>query len=152
NATGSGWSQELAFATPEGAAVSVANWRGRVVVLMFSGVQDPQCKDEFKALGSLADRYQGRPVSIYWISINSEREAGNDRLRRPCGDPGSVSVLRLGDLGAFKKIAGKTQSLPTLIVLNKQGQPFGQPRTGFNPNSDFVNDLAEMVDSLLSQK
>jgi len=146
------FSEELTFATPDGAPVSVSSMQGRVVVLMFSGIQDPQCRDEIKALASLGERYNGRPVSVYWVSVNSDREASNDRIKRPCGDPGSVPVLRLADPNAFKRIAAKSQSLPTVVVLNKQGQPFGQPRSGFNPNSDFVNDIAQMVDSLLSQK
>src|SRR5262245_20362738 len=126
--------QELGLATPAGQPVSTATLRDRVVVLMFSGLHDPQCRDEFKALEALAERYQGKPVSIYWVSINSAADAGADRLARPCGVNSPVPVLRLSDVNALKRLAGKTPSLPTTVVLNKQGQPFGQPRAGFNPN------------------
>jgi thiol-disulfide isomerase/thioredoxin len=144
--------QELGLATPAGQPVSTAALGGRVVVLMFSAVHDPQCRDEFKALDALTDRYQGKPVSIYWVAINSAAEAPADRLARPCGVSSSVPVLRLSDVNGLKRLTGKTPSLPTTVVLNKQGQPFGQPRAGFNPNSDFVNDIAGMIDSLLAQK
>lgn len=140
------------MATPAGQPVSTAALGGRVVVLMFSAVHDPQCRDEFKALDALTDRYQGKPVSIYWVAINSAAEAPADRLARPCGVSSSVPVLRLSDVNGLKRLTGKTPSLPTTVVLNKQGQPFGQPRAGFNPNSDFVNDIAGMIDSLLAQK
>jgi hypothetical protein len=145
-------SQDLSFSTAEGQPLSTGSLRGRVVVLMFSGVQDPQCRDELKALEALSARYQSQPVSFYWVSINSPAEASNDKLRRPCGVSTSVQVLRLSDLNSFKRLSGRTPELPTLLMLNKQGQPYGQPRSGFNPNSDFVNDIAELVDSLLSKK
>ena len=143
--------QELLFSAADGQQVAASSLKGRVVVLMFSGVQDPQCRDELKALETLSERYQAQPVSIYWVSINSTAEAGNDKLAKPCGVATSVRTLRLSDLNAFKRIRGRSNSLPTLVVLNKQNQPYGQPRSGFNPNSDFVNDVAELVDSLLSQ-
>jgi hypothetical protein len=41
------------------------------------------------------------------------------------------------------------QQLPTLVVLDSQGALYRQPRGGFNPNSDFINDLAGVIDSLL---
>jgi hypothetical protein len=113
------------------------------------GVQDPQCRDEFKALQSLADRYRGKDVSIYWVSVNSPAEASDERLKAPCGPTGSIAVLRDPGQAAFKRFAGK--QLPTIVVLNREGQPARQPRGGFNPNSDFVNDLAAVIDSLLKQ-
>src|SRR5215471_18002130 len=60
--------QEIAFLTPEGQTVSLSSMRGKVAALFFGGVQDPQCREELKALRSLAERYQGKGVSICWIS------------------------------------------------------------------------------------
>jgi hypothetical protein len=60
-------------------------------------------------------------------------------------------VLRDQNQAAFKRFSGKRAQLPTIVVLNPQGEPHGQPRGGFNPNSDFINDLAAMIDSLLSK-
>ena len=129
--------------TPSQVAVKVA-------VLLFGGVQDPQCKDEFKALQSLAERYQDKGVNIYWVSINSPAEANNDQLKSPCGPAGSVVILRDQNQVAFKRFGGRM--LPTIVVLNQQGEVNGQPRRGFNSNSDFVNDLAAVIDGLLNQK
>lgn len=143
--------QEFPLSTLGGGSLSTASLQGRVIVLMFSGLQDPQCRDEFKALETLSERYQGRPVSVYWVSVNTPAEASDEKLRRPCGVATSITVLRLNDVNALKRISGRGASLPTLVVLNKQGQLFGQARSGFNPNTDFVNDLSQMIDSLLSK-
>ncbi len=142
--------QELTFTSSEGQAVSLASLRGKVVVLLFGGVQDPQCRDEFKALQSLVERYQGKPVSIFWVSINTTTEMSEEKLKAPCGPTLSVSVLRDQGQAAFRKFGGR--QLPTIVVLNQQGQIHGQPRGGFNPNADFVNDLASIIDSLLNRK
>src|ERR1700754_2449791 len=72
--------QDFTFTTLDGQSVSLASQRGKAVVLLFSGVQDPQCRDAVQALGSLAERYQGKPVSIYLISVNSPGEASNAQL------------------------------------------------------------------------
>ncbi|MFL6216871.1 MAG: peroxiredoxin family protein [Blastocatellia bacterium] len=143
--------QDFTLTTLEGQSVSLAGLRGKVVVLLFSGVQDPQCHDAAQALASLAERYQGKPVSIYLVSVNSPGDASDASLKQACGPLGSVILARDSNQAAFKQLTGKRPQLPTVVVLNKQGQAQGQPRGGFNPNSDFVNDLAAIIDSQLGQ-
>jgi peroxiredoxin len=143
--------QDMSFVTPDGQTVTLSGLRGKVVILLFGGVQDPQCRDEFKALESLAERYQGKDVHIYWVSVNPANEVSNAQLKNPCGPVSSVVVLRDQNQAAFKRYSGKRAQLPTIVVLNQQGEAQGQPRGGFNPNSDFINDLAAMIDSLLSK-
>lgn len=144
-----GAQQDLSFMTPDGETVTLSGARGKVVVMLFGGVQDPQCREEFKALESLAERYRGKDVKIYWVSVDSANEANNDRLKAPCGPAGSVVVLRDQNRAAFKRYSGKIAQLPTIVVLNPQGELHGQPRGGFNPNSEFINNLASTIDSLL---
>jgi peroxiredoxin len=146
-----GAQQDMSFVTPDGQTVTLSGLRGKIVVLLFGGLQDPQCRDEFKALESLAERYQGKGVGIYWVSVNAPTEASDAQLKNPCGAAGSVVVLRDQNQAAFKRYSGKRAQLPTIVVLNQQGEAQGQPRGGFNPNSDFINDLATMIDSLLSK-
>ena len=141
--------QDFTFTALDGQSVSLAALRGKVVVLLFSGAQDPQCHDAVQALSSLAERYQGKPVSIYMVSVNPPNVASDAQLKQACGPVGTVMLVRDPNQAAFKQYSGKRPQLPTVVVLNKQGQVQGQPRGGFNPNSDFVNDLAAIIDSLL---
>jgi len=143
--------QDLIFITADGTNFPLSQLRGKVVVLIFGGVQDPQCKDEFKALESLAERYQGKDVAIYWVSVNSARELTDAQLKSPCGPVTAVGILRDQNQAAFKRFSGKVAQLPTIVMLNQQGEPSGQPRGGFNPNSDFVNDIASLIDRLLKK-
>lgn len=146
-----GAQQDFTFLTPDGQSVSVSSMRGKVAVVLFGGIQDPQCRDEIKALQSLAERYQGKNVGIYWVSVNTPAEASNDQLKTACGPANSVVILRDNNRAAFKRFSSKVQQLPTVVVLNQQGEAQGQPRGGFNPNSDFVNDMAAIIDSLLKK-
>ncbi|MCI0488223.1 MAG: TlpA family protein disulfide reductase [Blastocatellia bacterium] len=141
--------QDFTFASPDGGTVAVSGMRGNVVVLVFSSVQDPQCRDIFKAMESLTERYGGKNVRIYWVSIDLEKDASNEQIKNPCGPAGKVAVLRDPARAAFKSFGGR--QMPTTVVLDKQGQLHGQPRGGFNPNSDFVNKMAAVIDSLLGQ-
>ncbi len=143
-----GAQQDLTFLSPDGQAVPLSSMSGKVVALVFSGAQDPQCRDEFKALQSLIERYQGKEVSFFWVSINSPNEMSNEKLKAPCGPPLLVPTLR--DQGAFRRFGGR--QLPTLVILDQQGRIYGQPHGGFNPNSDFINDIAAIIDGLLIRK
>jgi peroxiredoxin len=143
--------QDFTFTTPDGGSVSLSSLRGRVVVLLFASTQDPQCRDEFKALESLAERYRGKSVSIYWVSLDPA-SVPNDRVKNPCGPAGSIPVLRDQSRAAFKRFSGRSPQLPTIVVLDQQGQLQGQPRGGFNPDSDVVNDLAALIDGALARK
>jgi peroxiredoxin len=138
--------QELTFSTPENQSVTLSSMRGTVVVMLFSGLQDPQRREGLKALADLAQRFQDKNVKVYWVSINSTSEATNDQLKSITN---SVPVLRDGNQAAFKRFSGKTAQLPTIVLLDRQGNPVGQPRGGINPNSDFINNLASTIDGLL---
>jgi len=143
--------QDFSFSTPGGDTLNLSSLRGNVVVLLYSGVQDPQRRDGLKALESLADRYQGKNVKICWVSVNPTNQMTDDQLKSISSASPSVSVLRDANQAAFKKFSGKVAQLPTIVSLDRQGNPFGQPRGGFNPNSDFINDLASIIDGLLQR-
>lgn len=136
----------VSFVTPAGETVSLANLRGKVVVLVFGGVSDPQCRDEFKALQALADKYADTKVAVFWVSIDSAQTT-NDQLKAPCGPAGSVKIVRDVSRTGFKQFGGK--QLPTIVILDKQGNVAGQPRGGFNPNSAFINSIIDVIDGLL---
>lgn len=135
------------FTTTDGTTVSLSEMRGKVVVLVFGGNTDPQCRSEIKMLESLSERYANKKVVLYWVSIDNPANASDAQLKNPCGITTSVKVLRDANRAAFKQFGGR--QLPTIVVLDQRGQVSGQPRGGFNPNSDFINDIAQIIDGLL---
>lgn len=141
--------QDYSFTAPNGQTVSVSGMRGKVVVLLFSGTQDPQRRDGLKAVESLAQRYQNKDVKVCWIAVNVPSELTDAQLSSIGASAPHVTILRDANQAAFKHFSGKLAQLPTIVVLDPQGNPAGQPRGGFNPNSDFINDLASTIDGLL---
>ena len=141
--------QDFSFSTASGQTLPISSMRGKVVVLLFSGVQDPQRREGLKALASLAERYQGKDVKVCWVSVNSPGELTDEQLKAAGATAPSVTVLRDTNQAAFKRFSGKLAQLPTVVILDRQGNVVGQPRGGFNPNSDFINDLASTIDGLL---
>jgi len=144
--------QDTAFITPAGQQMTVSSMQGKVAVMIFSGTQDPQCGDEFKVLNNLGERYNGKPVIFCWVSINPASAVTNDRLKAPCGPVGSVIVLRDPSQAAFKRFSKNQAQVPTVIILDQKGQVQGEPIGGFNPDSDFVNTLGGIIDSLLAKQ
>lgn len=141
--------QDLSFTDPEGAPVPLSSFRGKVAVLLFGGIQDPQCREEFRALNLLAEKYRGKNVVVCWISINPQSAVPNDRLKPPCGPTGLVVVLRDGSQTAFKRFTRNAAQLPTLVIIDRQGQMHGPPQGGFNPAPEFVNSYYSVIDALL---
>jgi cytochrome oxidase Cu insertion factor (SCO1/SenC/PrrC family) len=141
--------QDFSFTTSGGQTAALSSMRGKVLVLLFSGTQDPQRREGLKALASLADRYQGKDVRVCWVSVNSPSEFPDEQLKGAGNTATSLTVLRDTNQAAFKRFSGKLAQLPTIVVLDRQGNPVGQPRGGFNPNSDFINELASTIDGLL---
>lgn len=141
-----GAQSNASFTSPDGQAVTLTSLRGKVVVLVFGGTNDPQCRDEFKALDALAQRFRGKNVEFFWVSVDPA-SVSDAQVKAPCGPTYSVKVLRDASRTAFKQFGGK--QLPTIVVLNPQGAVEGQVRGGFNPNTDFINHIADVIDDLL---
>lgn len=132
-----------------GAAVSAADLRGRVVVLLFGGVVDPQSPDELPALQRLANRYQGRGVDVYWVSLDPAGTSDSELASYAAKNGFRGQILRdsgdvLRSLGT-----GKRPQLPTIVVLDKTGAVAGRPLGGFDRDVDVVAQLAAVVDPLL---
>ena len=134
------------FTSPDGQTMSLAQVRGKVAVLVFGGVNDPQCRDEFKALDVLAQRFKGKNAAFFWVSVDPA-SVTDGQVKAPCGPTYEVKILRDTTRASFKQFGGK--QLPTIVVLNPQGEIEGQVRGGFNPNTDFINRIADVIDGLL---
>jgi hypothetical protein len=135
--------------TTGGGTTSIAEMRGRVVVLWFGGVVDPQSPEELPALEQLARRYQGKGVDIYWVSLDpaSTSDAEVTQFATRNGYRGKI----LRDSGAVLRSvsAGRKPQLPTIVVLDAAGAVAGSPIAGFDRDVAVANRLAAIIDPLL---
>jgi peroxiredoxin len=137
----------------EGQTITSDSLRGEVVVLAFGASWLPLSKTQLTGVRKLADEYSDRGVVVYWVSTESEDQksknfATDDQLRAFAQKYGlKVTVLRDPD-GVTSKKFGIDQ-LPSIVIIDKQGNMFGAPIGGLDPNGNLAGQLAKSLDQVL---
>jgi peroxiredoxin len=137
----------------DGQTITSDSLRGEVVVLAFGASWLPLSKAQLQGVRKLADEYSDRGVVVYWVSTESEdakskNYASDAQLKAFAEKYGlKVTVLRDPD-GAISKKLGVDQ-LPSIVILDKEGKPFGEPIGGLDPNGNLAGQLASRLDKVL---
>jgi len=139
----------------DGQTVTSDSLRGEVVVLAFGASWLPLSKTQLQGVRKLADQYSDRGVVVYWVSTESEDSksknyASDDQLRSFSQRYGlKVTVLRDPDGGVSKKMG--VDQLPSIVILDKQGNIVGSPIGGLDPGGNLAGQLADRLDKILVQ-
>jgi peroxiredoxin len=127
--------------------------RGEVVVLAFGASWLPLSRTQLQGVRKLADEYSDRGLVVYWVSTESDNAksknyASDEQLRSFSQKYGlKVTVLRDPD-GAISKKLGIDQ-LPSIVIIDKEGNLSGGPIGGLDPNGNLAGQLASRLDKLL---
>jgi len=144
---------EFSMKSVDGQTVTSESLRGEVVVLAFGASWLPLSKTQLQGVRKLADEYSDRGVVVYWVSTESEDSksknfATDEQLRAFSQKYGlKVTVLRDPD-GVISKKFGVDQ-LPSIVILDKQGNVVGEPIGGLDPNGNVTGQLASRLDKIL---
>ncbi len=144
---------EFSMKSVDGQTVTSESLRGEVVVLAFGASWLPLSKTQLQGVRKLADEYSDRGVVVYWVSTESEDSksknfATDEQLRAFSQKYGlRVTVLRDPD-GVISKKFGVDQ-LPSIVILDKQGNVVGEPIGGLDPNGNVTGQLASRLDKIL---
>jgi len=144
---------EFSMKSVDGQTVTSESLRGEVVVLAFGASWLPLSKTQLQGVRKLADEYSDRGVVVYWVSTESEDPksknfATDEQLRAFSQKYGlKVTVLRDPD-GAISKKFGVDQ-LPSIVILDKQGNMVGEPIGGLDPTGNLAGKLASRLDKIL---
>lgn len=155
------FAQDRAAGTPvdfslqsiDGQTVTSSSLRGEVVVLAFGASWLPLSRAQLQGVRKLADEYSNRAVVVYWVSTESadpksKNYASDEQLRGFSQKHGlKVTVLRDPD-GAISKKFGVDQ-LPSIVILDKEGNVSGAPIGGLDPSGNLAAQLAERLNKLL---
>lgn len=137
----------------DGQTVTSSSLHGEVVVLAFGASWLPLSRTQLQGVRKLADEYSDRGLVVYWVSTESDNPksknyASDEQLRAFAQKYGlKVTVLRDPD-GVISKKFGVDQ-LPSIVILDKQGNVSGAPISGLDPNGDLVKQLASRLNDLL---
>lgn len=137
----------------EGNAVNLNEFRGQVLIISFNAKGNPLAQVELPQLEKLATKYADRKVSIIWVCTNSSKPkadgyASNDEIRQMSSGYGHLKFLRTDD-ASLKQLGIVT--LPTILVIDQQGNAFGNKKEGIDPKANLVGDLSLIINKLLTQ-
>jgi peroxiredoxin len=145
---------QFSLKSSDGQTVTSDSLRGEVVVLAFGASWLPLSKTQLQGVRKLADEYSQRGVVVYWVSTESEDPksknfASDEQLRTFAQKYGlKVTVLRDPD-GVVSKKMGVDQ-LPSIVILDKQGNIAGGPIGGLDPTGNLAGQLAGRLDKILN--
>ncbi len=137
----------------DGQSVTSESLRGEVVVLAFGASWLPLSRTQLQGIRKLADEYSGRGVAVYFVSTDSEDSksrnfASDEQLRAFSQKYGlKVTVLRDPDGEVSKKLG--IDQLPSIVILDKQGNVVGEPVRGIDPQGNLAGQLAKALDKIL---
>lgn len=144
---------EFSLRSIDGQTISSASLRGEVVVMAFGASWLPLSKAQLQGVRKLADEYADRGVVVYWVSTESENTksknyASDEQLRNFASKYGlKVTVLRDPDGVVSRKLGA--DELPSVLILDKQGQPVGEVIKGLDPEGNLAGQLAKQLDKIL---
>jgi peroxiredoxin len=144
---------EFSLRSIDGQTITSDSLRGEVVVMAFGASWLPLSRTQLQGVRKLADEYSERGVVVYWVSTESEDSksknyASDEQLRSFAQKYGlKVTVLRDPD-GVVSKKMGIDQ-LPSIVILDKQGNMVGAPIGGLDPGGNLASQLASRLDKIL---
>ena len=142
---------DFSFRSIDGESVTSDSLRGQVVVLAIGAAWLPLSKNQLEGVKKLADDYAGRGVAVYWVSTDSDspksKNFASEEQLRALGRKYKVTVLRDPD-GVVSKKFGVNQ-LPTVVIIDKQGNISGGPIGGLDPNANLTAQLSERLKKVL---
>jgi len=144
---------EFSLRSVDGQTVTSQSLRGEAVVMAFGASWLPLSRTQLQGVRKFADEYSNRGVVVYWISTESEDSksknfASDEQLRAFAQKYGlKVTVLRDPD-GAFSKKLGVDQ-LPSIVIIDKQGNLASPPISGLDPSGNLAAQLGSLLDKIL---
>jgi peroxiredoxin len=149
--------QTASLQTLSGETVSLADAKGKVVVLAIGASWLPLSKQQIITTNKLVKKY-GNSVVIYWVTTDSSNAksknfASNEAIQAfATKHKLTAPILRDSDGAATVKKYGVDQ-LPSFVVLDKTGKSVGEPFGGLDVDpkteSEVLMQISTAIDKVL---
>lgn len=116
----SGNLDQARFTTLNGTSQTLAQWRGKVVVLNFWATWCGPCREEMPMLDALRSQWRNQGVEVVGIALDQPVEVQNFLRSLRIGYP-----VLLGDadtLSLMRSLGNRTGGLPFTVILDRQGK------------------------------
>ena len=115
------------FRTAAGKSMTLADFRGRVVVLNLWTMACVPCQSEIPSFDRLQAMYQGDGLAVLAVSVDS---AGGTAVRRLFQRTGIRNLTPYLDDDASTRIAFTVHRMPTTLLIDRDGNVVGSLSAG----------------------
>jgi peroxiredoxin len=146
-------SADFALRSIDGQTVTADSLRGEVVVMAFGATWLPLSRKQAQGVRKLADNYAKRGVVVFWVSTESEspksKNYASDEQLRQFSRKNELNVTVLRDPeGKVTRDLGVDQ-IPAIVIIDKQGNVYGEPINGLDPEVNLIDQLAPTLNKIL---
>ncbi len=136
----------IAFDAPDGRKLTLADFRGRALVLNLWATWCVPCRAEMPALDRLQAKAGAKDFEVVAVNVDTARL---DRPKALLDEIGVKSLARYADPSADSfealRLAGKALGLPTSLLIDKDGCELGVVAGPVNWDSDDAAKVAEAL-------
>lgn len=110
---------QRSFVTPEGAPLSLADWRGQPLIVNFWATWCPPCVRELPLLSAFADRKAVHGIQVLGLAVDKEPAVRKFLLRQPLTFPVGMAA----DGSQLTRALGNVNGgLPFTVFLGRGGK------------------------------
>ena len=114
---------EISFADAEGAAKSLSEWRGKVVLVNIWATWCVPCREEMPTLDKLQAALGGKDFQV--VAVNIDR-GGIDKPKSFLAETGAAHLTLYTDPSGKLFSALKGVGMPTTLLLDRKGHEIGR--------------------------
>lgn len=103
----------------DGKAVSLGDFKGRVVFLDFWASWCPPCKQEMPELSRLHEKFKSPDLAVVAVSVDKKKEHASSFMSTVPGASGKIIVLHDPEASVISKYMA--QAMPTSFIIDKSG-------------------------------
>ena len=101
----------------DGKAVTLADFRGKILVLNFWATWCPPCIDEMPSLNRLTERYSGKGLEVVAVSVDEDPDAYRSFLAK-----NKIAFLTLRNPSRIVSELYGTYKLPESYIISRDGR------------------------------
>ena len=136
----------IAFTDPQGSRRTLADYRGKVVVVNFWASWCGPCRTELPSLGRLETAYAGQPVQVIAMTVDRDEDLPQARTLLATAPP--LQLFRDNGYAMMFGITPRPEGLPTTIIYDRQGRE----RARLSGGADWSGAQARaVIDAVLAQ-